>query len=397
MKIFGGRNVSLLFLGQVISQAGDSIYRIGLLWLVLELTGSKTLTGLMAAASFFPPLFFSLLAGALADRYSRIRIMLLANLMSFFLVIAIPLSYYFDLMTLPFLAVITFLVATGQTVFSPARDSIIPDIVDSPQQLAKANTLIQTSWQFAVLLGPACAAIILPLTGAIHLFTVDAFTYLIAFTAIALIRLPKVEKEKRTTSPWEDIKEGSKYVWKTPFTRTILIISVWNNFFLMGPAIVGIPIFVRDILKLEVTHYAWIEASLAGGIVFGIPLMTYISSRYKMGSIFLWGLVLDGLTYVPMYFATTFMATVFIIFFHSIFIPMVTVARTTLLQKEIPEHLRGRVFAIVHMVVIGSTSISISLTGILAEYVPMNVIYVFSGSFCAMSASYGFYKGLHRQ
>ena len=70
-KIFQNRNLALLWLGQMASQSGDSIYQIGLLWLVLELSGSTSVTGMVAMASYLPAVLFSLVAGVAADRNRR--------------------------------------------------------------------------------------------------------------------------------------------------------------------------------------------------------------------------------------------------------------------------------------------------------------------------------------
>jgi DHA3 family macrolide efflux protein-like MFS transporter len=64
-------NFSLLCGGQLVSQFGDSIFHIGLVWLALDLTGSKSLSGIIVAAGFLPAILFSLAAGVVADRVDR--------------------------------------------------------------------------------------------------------------------------------------------------------------------------------------------------------------------------------------------------------------------------------------------------------------------------------------
>ncbi|WP_372366515.1 MFS transporter [Candidatus Uabimicrobium sp. HlEnr_7] len=396
MKIFSNSDVRSLFLGQVISQSGDSIFRIGLLWMVLELTSSKAITGAVAMASFLPSLLFSLPAGAIVDRFCKLRIMKTMDLLRFFLMLLIPICYFIGQMNIFLLVVITFLSATATTMFFPARDALIPEIVND-DELGYANTLIQTSWQSAVLLGPALGALLLYYVGQIHLFTANAVTFFVSFVAISCIAVPKKPFVQKNTSALQDMKEGMDYVLKTPLIRSIVLITVGNNLLLMGPAIVGIPIFVKEILHLNVEHYAWAEASLAGGIIIGVPIMAWISRNTKhMGKVLLWGLIFDGLTHCPLYFATTFKQTAITLFIHSIFIPMVTVSRTTLIQQSIPRELSGRIFSIIYMCVIGSTALSVSLTGLLAEYVAMNTIFLYSGILCASAGVWGFIFGIHR-
>ena len=89
------RNISLLWLAQVVSTAGDAIYQIALLWLVLDITGSSTITGLIAMAAFLPAMLFGLYAGVIADKYNRKLIMIFSNLSQALTVIIIPIMLYF--------------------------------------------------------------------------------------------------------------------------------------------------------------------------------------------------------------------------------------------------------------------------------------------------------------
>jgi len=398
-RLFVNANIAFLFLGQVISEAGDSMFRIALLWMVLDLTGSRSLTGLMASASFLPFLLFALPAGALADRVSRKKIMIFSDGARILLVLTVPVLYLSGHLTMTLLGLLTFAVATFAAVFYPARDASVPDL-SPPASLAHANALIQTSWQFALLLGPAAAAVLIPLTGIVHLFSVDAVTFLLSLLFVAMLR-PRPEPEAEPAAQAKsgvmgDMTEGVRFAAKDPLTRIVLIVAALDNLILMGPAIVGIPIFVRDVLHLGPTHYAWAEAALAGGIILGAPLTAFIARRVHLGRLLLWGVILDGITYLPLFFIRSFTLTIIAIAFHSIFIPLVTVSRTTLIQTYVPPRLRGRIFSLVLMCVIGGTAISSLLTGLISEVVPMPTVFLFMALLAASSALPGFLaKSIH--
>jgi len=121
---------------------------------------------------------------------------------------------------------------------------------------------------------------------------------------------------------------------------------------------VGVPIYVKEVLKLDVAHYAWVQAALAGGVFVGAPLIAVFGRKLPLGRILLIGVVCDGLTYLPLFFVRTFPATVVTIFFHSFFIPMITVSRATLIQRYAPVELQGRVFSIIQLCVVGGTALS---------------------------------------
>ena len=393
-KVFVNRRVALLWAGQVVSQTGDTVYQIGLLWLMLETTGRKSLTGLAASALFVPTLLFGLPAGVLADRVSRRHLMIGADLLRAVLVMAIPAAAGTSLFTPAYLAVVTFAVASCAAVFYPARDALLPDLVEH-KDLPHANALIQTSWQLAILLGPVVAGIMLPLTGIIHLFTFDAFTFLISLVAIVAIGKGVVVRtapvSRLAPSPTMQLREGLSYIARNPLMRMLVFITAIDNLILMGPAIVGPPILVREVLKLDDPRaYAWVQASLAGGMLVGAPFMAVFGKRLPLGKTALWGVVLDGLTYAPLFFVNSLYGVMAVIFVHSFFIPLITVSRTTLIQHRVPAELHGRMFAVISVCVVGGTALSAALTGLAAEVVPIQTIYLVIGLAAAATATPGF-------
>jgi DHA3 family macrolide efflux protein-like MFS transporter len=400
-RLLVNRQLGLLWIGQVVSQTGDSVYQIGLLWLMLEMTGSKSLTGVAAASLFLPTLLFGLPAGVFVDRVSRRRLMIGADALRAGLVLTIPLAYAAGVLTPLFLGAVTFAVASCAAVFNPARDAFVPRLATSGD-LPHANALIQTSWQLAILLGPAVAAIMLSVVGIIHLFSFDATTFLISLVAIVAIGRTVPLRGRAIGMPvhsvFHQLREGLSYVGKDPVMRMLIFVTAIDNLILMGPAIVGTPILVREGLGLEDPRaYAWLQASLAGGMVVGAPFMATVGRRLPMGKTVMAGIILDGLTFAPFFFVRTLPAAVLVLFVHSFFIPLITVSRTTLVQRYVPTELHGRMFSVIGVCVVGGTAISSAITGLAAEYLPIQKIYLLAGLGAATTALPGFFsKALRR-
>ena len=110
----------LLWLGQIISHLGDSLYLIGIVWLVLELTGSKSLTGWLVGMNFAPALVLGLFAGAIVDRHDRRWMMIGADLLRALAVGAIAVLSLTHHLNAPLLAVLLMALATSATFFNPA-------------------------------------------------------------------------------------------------------------------------------------------------------------------------------------------------------------------------------------------------------------------------------------
>ncbi len=397
-SFFVNRNLKLLWFGQVISQAGDSLYQIALIWLLLEMTGSATVTGLVTMSSFLPTLLFGLWAGVLADRMDRRSLMMGSDMIRALLVLILPVLFYMGKLNSLILGIVTFLIATCSAFFNPARDALIPQIVPK-ESLTKANALIQTSWQLAVLLGPLLASFLLKTLGVVNLFFADSFSFIVSLTLIYLLKITDTEtipaaagyeKEKAGLSKVLSlIGEGVKHAVNNRVILILLLITALDNLILMGAAMIGTPIFVKTILGKNASVYALIEACYASGMVIGIPLVHFLENRMTNGKMIAWGMTLDGLTFIPLLWIRTTAGAIITILIHAIFIPMITAGRATLIQHYVPQNLQGRIFSLNSMAVVGCTALSVSVTGILADHIAINYIFAGIGSgatLCGLTA-----------
>lgn len=432
-KIFQNRNLTLLWLGQMVSQSGDSIYQIGLMWLVLELSGSESVTGLVAMASYLPAVLLSLFAGVAADRYNRRKIMLSADALRFGIVLVIPFAHLAEQLSPAVLGINAFTLAIAATFFNPARDSLIPQIVPK-NGLMRANSLIQTSWQFSLLLGPALAGLLLYYVGNVHLFTLDSLAYLSSFVFIFLIRYaspslsyrpvenregenmhnpsdPRYSEENNPNQPpprfpegnekggrlqtvprkpgLVEIREGLVWTFRHPVILPLLLITIADNLFIMGPAIVGTPVLVKIELGLGAESYALVMACYAIGMLLGTAALLTFGSRFRKGQVLLVGMILDGLTFIPIYFVNSIEILAVIIIIHSLAIPMLTVSRASLIQSLVPNHMTGRIFALVNLSVIGMSALSSGMTGFALELWGARTVFLVIGVGGAMCGILG--------
>jgi len=378
-KIFLNRNLTLLWAGQVASQSGDSIYQIGLIWLVLEMSGSEAVTGLAAMSMYLPAVALSVFAGAAADRFPRRTIMLVSDGFRTVLILLIPAAFYLGIVSPGILAINAFAIAIAATFFNPARDSFIPQIVPS-EKLVDANSLIQTSWQFSLLIGPAIAGLLLHIAGKVHLFTVDALFYVVSFGTIWLIKQDfSPTQTGQRGSGFADIKEGFKYVFGDKIVFPLLLVTMIDNLFIMGPAIVGAPVFVKEVLGEGAQVYALIQGCYAVGMLAGTALLLSYGRNFKKGKILIVGILLDGVTFIPLFFVHSVIGTAATIIIHSLAIPLITVSRASIIQDTVPAGFTGRVFALVNVAVVGMSAISAGLAGVILEWTGAPVLFLIIG------------------
>ncbi|MFC1543539.1 MFS transporter [Candidatus Neomarinimicrobiota bacterium] len=372
------RNLLLLWVGHVISHAGDAIYQLALPWLVLELTGSKTTTSLVALSAYLPAVVFSLLAGVAADRFNRRGVMMFSDAARM-AVMLVLVGFLLVGGTSPIvIGLIAFAVSSFATLFYPARDSLIPDMVP-PTALTAANAFISTSGQFAHLAGPLLAGLLVVWVGLTHLFTIDAFSFAASLICLALISLRRPARTQPESQPrghLSDLLDGLRYVWRERSLGLLILLTALNNLFIMGPAIIGMPIFVREVLVLDFKAFAIIEACMAGGMLAGSFLIWRYGRPLNPALVLFIGMIMDGLTYSLLFAIDTYTGTRILIFIHGIGIPLITVSRTTLIQTVVPSRYRGRMFSMVNLSVIGLTALSAALIGPLAEVIPIATIFL---------------------
>ena len=157
----------------------------------------------------------------------------------------------------------------------------------------------------------------------------------------------------------------------------------------MGPAYIGLPVFVREVLNAEFQVYAQIETAMAAGMIFGSLIFWKISKNINPVSILLFGIVMDGITYAFLYFSDTSISAILILFIHGIGIPLITISRTTIIQIIVPDKFRGRLFSMIYMAVMGTTAFSIVLTGLILEIIGADLLFLMIGLGAACTVCIG--------
>ncbi len=388
------RGFLLLCISQLISRFGDSIFHIGLLWLALELTQSNASAGFIAACGYLPAIAFSLAAGVYADRVDRKKLMMICVTLQALAVGSVPVIHSFAGLSGLMLAGVTFLVSTGAAFFNPARDAFTPSLVE-PSELTKANSLIQASAQIAFLAGPLAAGLLASRLGSIHLFTIDSLTFLISLTLLTAIRtrsdhppfpspgpvlLPQIPPSTGTTI--RDMRYGLTHALKDGRLVGLLILTSLENLIIMGPALVGTPIYVRHVLgygQTGVGAYSLMTGTFFTGMVLATFAIGMFGKTWPKGLLIVIGVILDGLTLIPLYFIQSLLPACIAMFLHGLTVPLITVPRATLIHRIVPKDLQGRVFGLVNLAVVGCTALSVAFTGLAAEIVPMDRIYLIAG------------------
>jgi DHA3 family macrolide efflux protein-like MFS transporter len=387
-----GRNFAFLWSGQVISQLGDSVYHIALVWLAIEMTASPILSSLIVSAGYLPAILFSLAAGTVVDTVNRRRLMIFCALCQALVVAAVPLVHHWGRLSPALLALVSFLLATGSAFFVPARDAIIPHLVEGAK-LHRANSLMQMSMQLAYLGGPVLAGALVDFTGIIGLFTVDALSFVASALLLLLIAMPGgvplhppaepvpvPDLPRAAGGSLRDIHQGLAYAWRDGRLRGLLVLTALDNFFIMGAALLGLPIYVREVLQLGPSYYALLTAVLFCGMILASLVVGINGQLWPKGKLIVCGIALDALTFLPLFFVDSFPQAALAMFVHGLTVPLITISRATLVHQTVADRQRGRVFALINLAVVGFTALSVLMVGPLCGWLGVQNMFLLVAS-----------------
>ena len=381
---------AFLWAAQFLSQFGDSIFQIAFVWLILDMTGSKSATGAAATVSYLPALLFGLAAGLLVDRWNRRLVMAGADAGRALLLALAGVLLWQGALSPALLTAIAFGMASSAVLFNPARDSLLPEIVPAAQ-LTKANAWVQSSQQAAFLFGPLAAGVLIQGGGVKSTF--PAAMLLFGGSLLFLLAIKGVGRAHRagreSLALGEDFRRGLAAIASDGTLVLLLVLTALDNMFIMGPAILGNVVIVRDTLRGSASDYALVEAIYGVGMIAGSILVARVGSRVPRGWLVLIGVTLDGLTYVPMIWCRTMPYLLVLSLIHSLAIPIITVPRATILQRIVPPSLVGRVFALQNVVVVGVTALSCGVAGLLLDTISAPALFAIGGGLGAATGLLG--------
>lgn len=349
-ELVRSRDFGLLFAGQTISQIGDSLNKVALLWFVYDLTGSALKMTVIGLLQTLPPLVFGPLIGVYLDRFRKKRVMIAVDFLRAGVILLIPLLYFLGQLTLERLYVLVFVNAVVSTIFGPALASAVPLIV-SRDQLITANALMQSTANLGLLVGPAISGIGIALVGAQYMLCVHAGTFLVSALCLIPIRIRETLSPRPAGSGWThgvtaELSAGFRFVFVEQKTVLMLMIIAMLYSLGTGAFIFQLPVFAKEVLAMGPVQLGWLWSALGAGMLLGslgLASITHVKLTHRLhliaGALAVGGLAVGGLQFLEGPWATG--AVIAVIGGSSaMFTPLVW----TMLQELTPAPLLGRVF-----------------------------------------------------
>jgi MFS family permease len=302
-----------------------------------------------------------LVSGPLLDRFDRRKVMIVDNLLRGTVFALIPLFHSLGMLALWHIYVVASVYGFLMMISLAGGPALIPSLV-KPEEQSTANALEMLSFTVGGVLGPALAGFLIPKLGAPTVVLVDALSYFAYALALLGIRLLPSQTQHASEQGY-GLGDALRLFLQNPILRTTTLMYMTFNIG-AGLLSVWLPILTDQVLKGGPTLYGLLLATRALGETSSSLWAGGWRPRWSLGSLICLFVTLCGVSLLGLLVGQVWVA-VLALFFFGFFDAPLTIWAQTLRMQVIPEHLRGRSFALIRTLIQGTNPIGGALGGLL--------------------------------
>lgn len=379
-------------ISKLISSFGSQVYSFALSFYILQATGSAKSFALNLICNILPRTLAAPFAGYIVDRYSRKMIVITSQIATTLAIGGLLIVSYTSGLSLVAIYITSSILSLTSMFSGVAFSSSITGLVDETR-IQKAMALNQMSISFAAIGSPAVGGL---LYGAVSM-PVFLIIYMVASTMAVILESTmnfklfakrKEEAEgKAKESMWQSMKAGVTYLKTQPLLMAIIWIALLVNFF-FGAFEVGYSFILIEKLKMASQHFGFTE----GAIALGMLLMSvYLSVRKEVKfplllskrGIIVMGAIMGGVSLpllISMPYGILFVYYVILMLGLGIMLVLVNTPMQVMMQKQIADEFKGRIFSIVETMAMALMPLGMVLYGFLYDFFPPQWILLLSSS-----------------
>ncbi len=385
------RDYVLFIIGQLISVIGTWMQSTALPYLAYRMTGRPLDLGIIGFSSTLPTLLFALPAGVLVERWDKRRVVIIFQAIMSIQAFGLAYLAYSGRIQIWHIIVLAFFYGSAVAVEVTARQAMLIELTGR-EALPSAIALQTTAFNVGRVIGPLCAAWIISATGgeaAVFLVNAISFIFVIAGLFLAQTRF-KIEQQATTERNLRgEFKEGLLYIRNNAVVMSVILMAALIGFFGI-PLVQQVPALARDVLKTVADTEAMIAtrtsnlyaAQGVGALIAAFLAATIISmDKHKM-------LMLGQISFIFPMIVLGFTTRINIALILLAFIGWGTVTQlvmmNTLVQTEVPDHLRGRVFSVYFWALQGVAPFGSIVIGWIAQTWKVPVAAIIAGTICLL-------------
>jgi MFS family permease len=335
-------------------------------WLVYRLTDSVILLGVVGFTGQILTFLLAPVAGVLADRWNRRRLVTVFQTLAMFQALALAVLTLAGLIEVWHIIVLSLFGGFIRGFEIPTRQSFIVEMLDDRSDLPNAIALNSFLVNGARLVGPSIAGAIIVLTGEGWCFLLNAISFGAVIVALVAMRITPRKIAPPTTDVLGGLREGFRYAWRSPPIRSVLLLLSLVS--LMGvPYTTLMPVFAKDILRGDAYTMGFLMAAVGTGAVLGAVFLASRKAVAGIGRIIAVGAAAFGLGLVAFGLSRSFWLSMPLLVWTGCGMMMQMASSNTLLQTIVDEDKRGRVMSFYTMAFMGMGPFGSLLAGGLAD------------------------------
>ena len=388
------RDFRLFIGGQLVSYTGTWLQVVAQGWLVLELTNSAFMVGVVTALGSLPILLFTLYGGVIADRVNRRRTVLVLQCLLAVEASALAALVLFGHVTVAWVAGLAAFAGLVTAFEVPVRQAMVAELVGK-ESLMNALALQSSAFNLARVVGPALAGVVIATLGTGAAFSLNAVSFVAVIWALRVMRVTPPVRSGPEVDVLEAFREGARYVrherWPRALISLIAVTTIFGfSFFTM------LPVFARNVLGTGAEGYGALVSSVGIGALSGALVMAAFGGRFRQRRLSLASAAAFGLCLVAVALAPGYWTAFAGLLAAGCSMVVQSITANTLLQTEAPDYLRGRVMGFYSFVVLGLAPFGAFQIGLVSQRFGVRVAFALGGVSCVVAA-FWLWRGLRRR
>jgi len=358
------RNYRLYFVAQLISVSGTWMQTVAQAWLVLHLTGSGVDLGIVVGLQFLPMLLFGPFGGLVADRMNKRRLLYMTQTAGGILALVLGVLVVSHVVQLWQVYLLATLLGMVNVFDNPTRQTFVMEMVgrDELPNAVSLNTVVMNTSR---VVGPAIGGVVITVFGLGICFFVNAASYIAVIVGLSMMRSKELHPTQRVVRAKGQIRQGFRYVWRTPSLRnTLLAVAVIGIF--AYNFTVTLALLAKVTFHGGVGTYSLLTSCMGIGAVVG-GLFAAHRARPTPRLLQVLALVFGGLLAAVALAPTLISAAALIVLMGAASIGFIATANASLQLASEPA-MRGRVMALYAMAFLGTTPFGAPLVGAIAQW-----------------------------
>jgi len=362
------RSFRVFFVGQGVSIFGTWMQTLATSWLIYRLTGSAFMLGLSTAALQLLMLVLSPIAGVLADRLDRRRLLIVVQLLAGAQALVLAALTYAGVVQVWHVIALSLFLGAMNAIETPTRQAFLLEMVETKADLPNAIALQSMLFNGARFVGPTIAGLLLALSGEALCFLLNGISYLGVVIAYLAIRVPARARSTTPAPLWRELGSGFRYALGSLATRRLIVLLAALSLF-SAPWMTLMPIFAGETFAGDSTTLGLLIGAVGVGALGATGLLALRQSVRGLGRVIAAASITAALALTAFALSRWLWLSLVLLAIFGFGLIASVASTNTILQTIADEDKRGRIISMYVMTFLGLAPISNFIAGTIAQAV----------------------------